>query len=802
MGIMDKKILAAGIAMFMALFPASAQVSLSSEDLRAEIDGNGNFSSIQVCGEEVLTAASPIAVGCNGGDIVRPAVMKLSGKKISLRMEDGKTVILMPESHSHSITFEVSSCPSEYDALILCPVSVKMHDTVGEVVGVARGEGLAFGMQALNIKTLAGLPEEYSKQFSSAFYQGNDSRSELSVGTMEAFRLAAVQGNESTIFQFFCRNRSRLSYRRVNNLDDMMVLPVKGPDASIAGSKVAMFGSRAEEALARIGEIEVEEGLPHPMFDGEWGKTSRKAMKSYLITELNEENLDFVLEKAKKAGFEYIYHPGPFEDWGHFNFSKSFAKDGDEGVRRIVERAAAQGIKVGVHTLTNFTTTNDAYVTPVPTEHLLKQGKLELLGDLDASQTEITIKPSGYFSVPVTLNAMQIDDELITYSSVDSTGSSYILKGCKRGAFGTSPASHSKSEPLYKLWDYPYRTFFPDMNLQDSYSDRLAEIFNKTGLCQISFDGLEGCRYTGHEDYAESRFVSGFWNQLDHNVVNDASRLNHFDWHINTRMNWGEPWGEEMRTGQVENRIKNQAFFRRNLFPRMLGWFLIRLADRKFECSTLEDLEWALSESAGFDGGYAMTIDIGTLKGHGQIDVLLDAIKNWDLLRENQAFSKEQMSRLKDPATEWHLEKVSEKDYDLYPLYISKRFHCDLSELQPGQPGGSDWSWDNSYAGKFAFRMKVEDGTISNPSLRTSEGTIKFNCEVGDGQYLVLDSDGHCMVTDINFNKIADAYMEGSAALPAGSSAVSFSCDVPDGSKPLVTVRYITRGKPERITLK
>jgi hypothetical protein len=98
--------------------------------------------------------------------------------------------------------------------------------------------------------------------------------------------------------------------------------------------------------------------------------------------------------------------------------------------------------------------------------------------------------------------------------------------------------------------------------------------------------------------------------------------------------------------------------------------------------------------------------------------------------------------------------------------------------------------------------MKVEDGTISNPSLRTPEGTIKFNCEIQDGQYLVLDSDGHCMVTDINFNKIADAYMEGSAALPSGSSAVSFSCDVPDGSKPLVTVRYITRGKPERITLK
>ena len=31
--------------------------------------------------------------------------------------------------------------------------------------------------------------------------------------------------------------------------------------------------------------------------------------------------------------------------------------------------------------------------------------------------------------------------------------------------------------------------------------------------------------------------------------------------------------------------------FAADLFPRMLGWFLIRLVDREFECSTLEDVE-------------------------------------------------------------------------------------------------------------------------------------------------------------------------------------------------------------------
>ena len=56
-------------------------------------------------------------------------------------------------------------------------------------------------------------------------------------------------------------------------------------------------------------------------------------------------------------------------------------------------------------------------------------------------------------------------------------------------------------------------------------------------------------------------------------------------------MNLGEPWGEVMRTEQMANKIKNQNFFQRNLFSRMFGWFLIRLVDREFECSTLEDVE-------------------------------------------------------------------------------------------------------------------------------------------------------------------------------------------------------------------
>jgi len=794
---------------FVLLFvfvSAEAAVTIKSGSTVITINDNGFYSSIKVGEMEILDVAGhyPLLTACVDGKLLFPTKAVRNGHLLRLTMDDGSVVTLKTNESKVCATMEVVSVPATWDAALFGPLKLSIHEIVGDVIGVVQGKGVAFGIQSLNIKTNAGIPLEYGEKVMKHFgYSG--SQAELSTGTIPDYRLAATDLKDGVMMQFSCRRRNQTEYRSVHQVDSSLVLPVEGLDAVISGAKIAFFGCSAEKALENIGQIEIEQKLPHPMFGNEWGKTSHSAMASYLITEFNEDDEDFVLDKATRAGFKYIYHSEPFETWGHFQWSKKFVKDGtDEAVKRVVDRAKSRGIQVGIHTLSNFMTTNDAYVTPVPSDHLLKQTILKLTSAIDESQTELTIGRSTCFSQPLTLNAMQIGKELITYGKMEEKGDVFILHDCKRGAFGTTASKHDASEPLYKLWDYPYRTLFPDLKLQDSFADRLVEIFNKTGLSQTSFDGLEGCMYTGQDDYATARFVMRCYNGWNHNVLNDASNLNHFTWHIHTRMNWGEPWGEAMRTGQVENRIKNQAFFHRNLFPRMLGWFLIRLADKNFECSTLEDLEWAMSESAGFDAGYAMTIGVRTMRRHGQIDRLLDAINNWDSLRAAQVFSEEMKAKLRDPATEWHLEKNSGKSFTLYPMMISKPYRCNLGEMQPGQPGGSDWSWNSPYKGAFAFRLKVEgDGGIKNPSFTTQNGVIRFNCEVKEGQYLLFDKDGKAVVTDKNYNTIQTVESEGKALLPVGQSAVSFSCEIAKADDaPEVTVRYITYGEGQTVELK
>lgn len=789
------------------LFKLQAQnIELKTKDTKISINDKGYFCSIVIDLQEILHEGNyPLIMACSDGKLIVP--LKVSQKENSLicSMSDNKIIVLNYSESVVCITFEVVSVAENYDAVILAPMAVNINETVGDVIGVVQGNGVAFGIQSLNIKTNAGIPQEYTKTIQKYFnYEGNPTS--VSTATIPVARLAATHIGDGAMFQFSCRNRNKTEYRKVQQVEESLVLPVNGDDAHIKGAKIAIFGSKKEETLTRIGEIEIEQNLPHPMFANEWAKTSRSSMKAYMISDFSEENFDLALEKCKRAGFDYIYHIEPFETWGHFDWNSSFVKNDDASVKVLVDKAKTQGISVGIHTLSNFMTTNDKFVTPIPSKHLLKQTILTLTDDIDATQTDFSIKKSTVFSIPSTLNAMQIEDEIITFGTTEESNDIISLKNCKRGAFGTTAAAHNKEKPLFKLWDYPYKTLFPDLVLQDQFVDRLVEIFNNTGLAQISFDGLEGCTYTGQDDYATARFVSRWWNSLNHNVINDASNLNHFTWHIHTRMNWGEPWGETMRTGQIENRIKNQDFFSRNLFPRMLGWFLIRLADKKFECTSLEDLEWAMSEAAGFDAGYSMTIYMRTINRHGQIDLLLEAIKNWDELRLSNSFSDEQKTRLRKPETEWHLEKKDSETFLLYPLYISKHYHCNLAEMQPGQPGGADWQWDSPNESAFALRLRVDgdsEATIKNPTFTTQTGIIKFPCEIKSGQYLLYDFDGKAIVTDKDYNIIEAIQPQGFAKLLKGQSVISFSCEQNvDEDQPEVIVRYITRNNPETIIKK
>ena len=195
-----------------------------------------------------------------------------------------------------------------------------------------------------------------------------------------------------------------------------------------------------------------------------------------------------------------------------------------------------------------------------------------------------------------------------------------------------------------------------------------------------------------------------------------------------------------------------------------------------------------------------MSISENVLDSLGNIDILLEAIKNWELLRFENRFPDELKEELRKPETEWHLEKIDDHHFELYPMAISQPFVCDLLEMQPGQPGGADWYFENCFEEQpLKFQMRVEGyGFIEKVQFYTKKGLIKFDATVKGGQYLLFDGD-EAWVTDRNFNRQEKVEYTGSCPLVKGKDSFSFGCTFGGEEGPEVSVQVITQGEAYHI---
>jgi hypothetical protein len=160
--------------------------------------------------------------------------------------------ILQKESH---ITIELTDIVpgKKVDRILWGPIATSISDTVGEVIGVVRNDTFAIGMLGMNPKTLGG-PVDNSEA-------RDVSRSR-----------SAIQTEWGSTLQAYSIDRTRPRTADVwgGHFKNMPIPPI--PGETLIGSKVAFFGTPASNALDRIGEIELAEGLPHPIHNGTWSK--------------------------------------------------------------------------------------------------------------------------------------------------------------------------------------------------------------------------------------------------------------------------------------------------------------------------------------------------------------------------------------------------------------------------------------------------------------------------------------------------------------------------------------------------
>ncbi len=586
---------------------------------------------------------------------------------------------------------------------------------------------------------------------------------------------AAKPERFGSTLQAYCRNRDQ--ERIIENWGHDKYTAPPFDDGGMIGSKIALFGCRAGEELKTLGAIELAEGLPHPMIDGQWGKTAPGAAAAYLIMGFSEADFDKALAITKKAGLRYLYHDGPFESWGHFKLKPGQFPDGIASMKRCVEKAEAQGIMVGVHTLSNFITTNDPYVTPVPDGRLARVGSSVLAADVDAAQKEIPIAGPEFFrpSKNDHLKTVMVGGELIRIGSM-SDAEPWVLLDCQRGAFGTAAATHARGDTIGRLADHAYKVFLTNPGLTVEMATNLAEFYNQTGLRQISFDGLEGNRSTGMGNYGEILFTKTWYDHLNSEIrrhyIADASRSSHFFWHMYTRMNWGEPWYAGFRESQTEYRLKNQKYFRRNLMPGMLGWFSMRPS------TSVEDIEWMLARSAAFGAGYAFVTSYDALEKNGYSGEILALLGEWEQARISGAFSAEQKRRMEDIDNEFHLEKLGDNVWSLAQIY-SFKFKHEPKVRQPGEPHYSTFSFENPVATQpMQFILTAVGGGFTGLKMELDNyKALSLPDRLNKGESLKYSGGRTAILYDENWRKLKELPFDpASVSLTPGQHDVTFDC--------------------------
>lgn len=757
-------------------------VSFETDALRFAIDAKGQLISLyDKTGKaeyKATNVSAPILSLRIDGVVEEPLKAQWDEEAQLLTLDypsESKATIKIVEKEGYfTCEIEQIESPKEVELAIWGPYPTTISQTVGECVGVVRDSIFAFGIRALNAKTIGGYPttEDDVDPFFDIF--ATNSLVDVDDSIKVLYRGQTAKHTEfGSVVQAYVRNRNKDRIIPMWN-HDRFTAPAYD-DGGVIGSKIALFGSPEPQALDYIEKIVLGENLPHPLIKGEWGKRTPYATAAYIIYPFNEKNIEEAIAFTKRTGLEYLYHGEPFSTWGHFTLDPKEFPNGVEGLKNCVEKAAKEGIQLGIHTLSNFTTTNDPYVTPIPDKRLARVGATTVIGAIGATDKEIEIASPDFFNQMKnnSLHGVMIGEELIRYEKV-SDSAPWKLLNCQRGAWGTKASAHKEGTEIAKLLDHPYNVFLTDIDLTKEQARNIADLFNKTGIMQISFDGLEGAWSTGLGQYGLSMMTEEWYNHLEEpykNCINDASMTTHYNWTMFTRMNWGEPWYAGFRESQMTLRILNQDFYRRNLMPSMLGWF-------KYTSTTsIEDVEWLLARSAAFDAGYTLVTNGEHVAKNGETERIIKAIREWENARMAEAFPTPLKMEMEHLNNEYSLTETSSTSWELTP-YSVQRFKHQNVQRQPGEPIVSKWTFNNPYERQsIGFLIKANDD-ISKITLSIGGyATIEVSSSLKKGQWLKYEGGDTLRVYDENWQLIASQTIEKDRlTVDAGETTIVFGC--------------------------
>ncbi|WP_413751914.1 Ig domain-containing protein [Streptomyces sp. R-74717] len=673
--------LTAGILPAVGAQPAQARpdgttpsIEIQAGYLDLELDRTGTVVGL----EDVRTGVDHIAPGHAAslvslvvdGKQQRPTTVHRSGpggQMLTFRNEAAhwKIQVKLVSKRGGYTTFEAVAIDApkgvDVQTLLWGPLATSISKTVGTSVGVVRDDDFAIGLRPLTDRTEGAWPQEDQDMgWESEVDRDPD---HVSVGSLEEWSAAGVTPWGS-VLRAFTFDYTKERHRKVRGYP-IPVGPLPGRDGRIAGSKIALFGASPEATPTILSNIATGEKLPYPKLNGQWQKASQASSQSWLVLgDLQTDNIPAAARFAKAAGMNRIYSLtssyGPWESSGHYKFDSSLGGS-DAGAAAAVNIAKANGVQLGVHTLSDFISTGDEpydwarfprddYLTPPADDRLATGGSASLTRPLTAGDTTVYLDSGALLAAGLSYNYLRIGDEFVSYGAAEQVGKEWKLTGVQRARWGSVAVSHPEGDHTARVVANSYGGAIGGHAVLDEISNRLITAWNKTGITGMSWDGLESASESGWGAYGMAHLVNGTFRHIDakDRFISETSRMTSNTWDALTRASWGEVGSTSM-----EQVFTNNKYLQANFLPGMLGWISLNGSD------SLLTMEWKLARGAGLNAGTGFQSSVSRLESGGENTTrLLDAIQQWETARNLGAFTAEQRARFRDLKTNWHLNVV------------------------------------------------------------------------------------------------------------------------------------------------
>lgn len=471
----------------------------------------------------------------------------------------------------------------------------------------------------------------------------------------------------------------------------------------LKGARIALLGSPERSVRAILKDVVRNEGLPYSPLGGPFAQDAPENRGSYLFATVSEANVDEWIALAQRGGFAEIHLCPWWHRMGHYDPNPSLFPNGLAGLKEVVAKMHAAGLKVGMHTLTGCIQVDDPWVSPVPDKRLAKDAHFTLAAAVGPEDTTITTleRPEGletFWSDLSTGNTIQIGDEIIAYSGI-SAEPPYGFTGCKRGHWKTRPAAHAKGEAADHLVA-SYCSYIPDENstLVDEMAAGIAKVFNTCGFDMIYMDGSEGMKTT----HAVGVMKQAIFRKLKGRVMVESSSGSWAAWPFHSRVGaWDHPvYGfnrfNDLHCASLATYTKNE------MLPGHMGWWVITGPDKDHAGMFPEDMEYFAAKCLGWDHSSSLQgVGAGARPPNARQDEYLTMLGRYERLRLARYFSPDVLERLRTPGEQFRLSQTRQGSWQLRPTDYAAHKVTSLTN------GTAAWSVKNRFAAQ-PLKLRIE----------------------------------------------------------------------------------------------